>query len=213
MTWFFFSWWVWLKVCQFSLSSIVFLKIKVWPPGKTEQKLFPSPINNKETALIISFLTHKNREVVGAEAFKSEISAPKTLLVAQRWKSTHFLLQYLPYLWVYFHTACMHTSPVLTYMCSYFHVRHYFLVCVCWLIMRITNLMCAEFQRCFVHIKVTWVLFSESLKNQITQPRITTFPDAVHRLHIDGGQRKSPHNWCLGGKTKRQPPSPGYARV
>lgn len=58
------------------------------PPPKQQQNSFNHP-----------FLSPQKREVVGAEACKSEISAPKTsLLFAQRCKSTYILLQYFPHL-------------------------------------------------------------------------------------------------------------------
>lgn len=68
-------------------NNILFLKIKVWSLGKTQKKIIPHPQNNNHSS------PYKNREVVGTEAFKTEISAHETvLLFAQRCKSICFIL-------------------------------------------------------------------------------------------------------------------------
>lgn len=110
--------------------NILFSEIKVWSLGKTEQKLFPSPRNHNKTALITPFSPHKNREVVGAEAFKFESLAPKTLLLfAQRCKSTFSFSNTSPiYKFISTHT-CTHTRThtyALTHTYSYSPVRHFF---------------------------------------------------------------------------------------
>jgi len=65
---------------------------------KLNKNYSPTPLNNK-IALIAPFSPQKNREVVRAEAFKSEISAPKTLLQsAQRYQLTMFPSPLLPHL-------------------------------------------------------------------------------------------------------------------
>lgn len=72
-------------------NNILFLKIKVWSLGKTKKNYSPPP--KTTTVLNTHSSPYKNREVVGTEAFKTEISAHETvLLFAQRCKSMYFIL-------------------------------------------------------------------------------------------------------------------------
>ena len=56
--------------------------------------------------------------------------------------------------------------------------------------------VCTRFYRYFVNIRINWVLFYKSLMSYYTT-RNHYFP-----RHSDEGQRKRPHNWCLGKKSE-----------